>query len=151
MVFNDEKEFKTAEEFVDFFQKDSFFHTTNIYEANTFGRGSHIFRGQADSTWELKPSVFRSHDALNNFTPQHPGVFSGGDKTEWLGVQLHAELRSVTIFLDTADRIGIETPIDYSRRNDHNGLIDSLLNNKKFDYSQAIQFGYRYTGIKLKR
>lgn len=138
MIFNHEKEFKTAEEFVDFFQKDSFFRTKHIFDANSLGRGSHVFRGQADSTWELKLGVFRSPGALKDFTPQHPSAISERDKLGWLGLHLHAELRSITIFLETADRLGIETPIDYSRLKDHNELLDSLFNDKDFDYSQAF-------------
>jgi len=136
MIFNQECEFRTAEEFVDFFQKHSFFRTNKKWNANVDGRGGHIFRGQADATWKLYPSVFRSHKALVNFTPQTSGEYSGNNKISWLGWHLHAELRSVFIFLESADKLGIETPIDYARIRDHNLLIDSALNEKDYDYSQ---------------
>ncbi len=138
MIFNHEQEFKTAEEFVDFFQKHSFFRTTRIWEANTIGRGAHIYRGQADGEWDLKPSVFRSDDALANFTPQPPGKYIADQKVRWLGHHLHAELRSVFIFLVAADKLGIETPIDYSRLKDHQELIFSAMNDKDYDYSEAF-------------
>lgn len=138
MIFSDEREFKSAEEFVDFFLKDQFFRTKHVYQANTTGRGNHIFRGQADSKWELKPGVFRSHDTLNKFTPQPPGKFDINSKFAWLGLHLHAELRSVRIFLETADRLGVETPIDYSWLKDHTDLIDNLLNNEKYDFSEVF-------------
>jgi len=138
LIFNHEEHFKTAEEMIDFFQKDSFFRTSRIWEANTIGRGNHIYRGQADAEWHLKPSVFRSHDALVNFTPQPPGVYTPKSKIMWLGLHLHAELRSVFLFLEAADKLGIETPIDYSRIKDHYDLISSALNDKDYDYSEIF-------------
>lgn len=138
MIFNDKQKFKTAEEFVDFFQNHSFFRTTRIWEANTIGRGAHIYRGQADAKWELKPSVFRSHDALNNFTPQPSGKYIAEHKIRWLGLHLHAELRSVFIFLEAADKLGIETPIDYSRLKDYQKLIFSAMNDQDYDYSKVF-------------
>lgn len=135
VIFNHEQQFETAEEFIDFFQKHSFFRTRGIYEANTIGRGGHIYRGQANANWELKPSVFRSHESLNNFTPQPPGKYDPEYKVRWLGHHLHAELRSVFIFLEAADKLGIETPIDYSRVKDHQELIYSAMNNQNYDYS----------------
>lgn len=138
MIFNHKQKFDTAQELVDFFQKHSFFRTTRIWEANVVGRGGHIYRGQADSDWELTPSVFRSNDALNEFTPQPPGKYVPEAKIRWLGHHLHAELRAVFIFLETADKLGIETPIDYSRVKDHYELIYSAMNDKDYDYSCAF-------------
>lgn len=138
MIFNHEKKFETAEEFVDFFQKHSFFRTTKKWEANTVGRGGHIYRGQADAKWKLYPSVFRSHEALVNFTLQTSGKYSGKNKKSWLGWHLHAELRSVFIFLEAADKLGIETPIDYARIRDHNQLINAALNEEDYDYSEQF-------------
>jgi len=138
VIFNHEEHFETAEDMIDFFQKSSFFRTSKIWEANTIGRGHHIYRGQADAEWALKPSVFRSDDALVNFTPQPPGTYTPDSKTMWLGLHLHAELRSIFIFLEAADKLGIETPIDYSRINDHYKLIYSALNNGNYDYSEIF-------------
>ena len=135
MIFNHEQEFATAEEFVDFFQTHSFFRTKSKWETNTVGRGGHIYRGQADAKWKLYPSVFRSHKSLDNFTLQAPIEYSGKNKLSWLGWHLHAELRAVFIFLETADKLGIETPIDYSRLRDHDKLINAALNEKDYDYS----------------
>jgi len=138
MIFNHEHKFKTAEEFIDFFQKNSFFRTNKKWNANTVGRGGHIYRGQANASWKLYPSVFRSHNALVDFAPQVSGEYSGENKELWLGFHLHAELRSVFIFLETADKLGIETPIDYTRINDHKKLIDAALNEKSYDYSEPF-------------
>lgn len=135
MRYNHQQEFNTAEEFIDFFQNNSFFRTRTIWDANSSGRGGHIYRGQADSSWELKPSAFRSHDALSGFTPQSPGKYNPNQKKLWLGMHLHAELRSVFIFLEAADKLGIETPIDYSRIKDDSEAINSTFNDNNYDHT----------------
>ncbi len=138
MIFNHEQEFDTAEELVDFFQKHSFFLTTRLTEANASGRGGHIYRGHSDSEWELLPSVFRSYETLDNFTPQPPGDYVPKYNLRWLGHHLHAELSAVFIFLETADKLGIETPIDYSRVQSHKKLIYDAMNDKGYDYSKVF-------------
>lgn len=138
MIFNSENTFNTAEELVDFFQKNSIFRTNGKWKANTVGRGGRIYRGQADAEWELIPSVFRSYGALVDFAPQTSGEYSHNNKISWLGWHLHAELRSVFIFLETADKLGIETPIDYARIRDHDQLINAALNEKDYDYSEPF-------------
>lgn len=135
MAFNHEYAFSTAKELVDFFQTSDFFRTTHISQANTTGRGGHIYRGQSNASWELIPKVFRAHDALVDYTFQVPGEFDPQHKLQWFGMHLHAELRSVFIFLEAADKLGIETPIDYVRVKDHQELIYSALNSKDYDYS----------------
>mgnify|MGYP006414007731 CR=1 FL=1 len=138
MIYNDQQDFDTAEEMVDFFQKNDFFRTTNIWNTNTIGRGGHIYRGQADANWELKPSVFRATDSLVNFTSQPPSTYTPTQKISWLGQHLHAELRSVFIFLETADKLGIQTPIDYTAVKDYEEILTHALNNKDYDYSPAF-------------
>lgn len=122
MIFNHEGSFKTAKELVDFFQTQDFFRTTTIWDAHRTGRGGHIYRGQADASWSLTPSAFRSQEVFANFNAQSPGEYDAAQKLRWLGSHLHTELRSVFIFLEAADKLGIETPIDYSRIKDHYDL-----------------------------
>ena len=136
MIFSEQIQFDKAEELVDFFTKNPVFRTTSLWEAHAAGKGSHIFRGQADASWELKPSVFRFNDSLNDFTPQPPEAYQAGQIKTYLSLHLHAELRSVFIFLEEADKLGIETPIDYTRIKDHSDLFkdifdDNLENFKK--------------------
>ncbi|MFK7975040.1 MAG: hypothetical protein AB8C02_02845, partial [Halioglobus sp.] len=64
--------YESAEELLDFFIKDSWFRTTDKFSATATGRATMLFRGQSDATWELKPSVFRDGNPLENFTPQPP-------------------------------------------------------------------------------
>ena len=116
----DETRFGTAKELIDFIEsyESEGFRTDGKFEATSTGRGGHIFRGQSNSTWELIPAVFRnltnSPHPLSDFAAQLPGIFDKKtDKHQWLKRQLHAELWSVSEFLNTADKLGIETPINY--------------------------------------
>ncbi|MCF7966125.1 MAG: FRG domain-containing protein [Methylobacter tundripaludum] len=116
----DERHFDTAKELVDFIESNESesFRTAGKFEATTVGRGLHIFRGQSDSTWEIVPAVFRNLTApphpLSDFAAQLPGIYEKTtDKHQWLQSQLHAELWSVSEFLNTADKLGITTPINY--------------------------------------
>ncbi len=138
MIFNHQKDFESAEDFLHFFQNHHFFKTNNIWEANAIGRGGHIYRGQANADWVLKPTVFRKPDALRNYTPQIAGEYSGKNKLMWLGFHLQSEIRSVLIFLETADKLGIETPLDYSKVKEHYELISSAMNQNEYDYSTAF-------------
>lgn len=131
-------EFDKADELLNIFQNHHFYRTTEIWEANITGRGGFIYRGQPNADWKLIPKVFRSHKSLNNFTPQPPGPFLKKSKLLWLGLHLHAELRSIFIFLETADKLGIETPIDYSRIKDHYEVIDNAMNKKHYDETQEF-------------
>lgn len=135
MIYNHQKDFDTAERLIHFLLNDSLFKTTDIWQAQAIGTGGHIYRGQANADWKLKPSVFRSFDKLNEFTAQPPGEYIKDSKIKWLGLHLHAELRSVFLFLEMADKLGIETPIDYSRVKDHYDLMYNAINNDDYDYS----------------
>lgn len=135
MRYNHQQDFNTAEDFIDFFQKNQFFRTRTLWDVHKSGRGGHIYRGQADADWDLKPNVFRSHKALDNFTPQPPCEYDQNNKESWLGTHMHAELRSVFIFLETADKLGIETPIDYSRVKDYYEIINSAFNRREYDHT----------------
>ncbi|AFL74004.1 FRG domain-containing protein [Thiocystis violascens] len=122
-----EQKFSTADELVWFFQNNKFFRTNLIWEANGTGRNGYIFRGQADAKWKLTPAVFRENVRLEDFAPQLPSVH---DKTMIrLGTHMHAELRSVFIFLETADKLGIETPINYSKIEGRHKITNSVLAN----------------------
>jgi hypothetical protein len=138
LIFSEQKQFDKAEELVDFFAKNPVFRTTSLWEANTVGKGNHIFRGQADASWQLIPSAFRSHDSLNDFTPQSPGAYKSGQVKTYLSLHLHAELRSVFIFLEEADKLGIETPIDYTRLKDHSNLFKDIFDENLEDLKKEF-------------
>ena len=119
----------TAQEFIDFFNQHHWLRTIHEYSAYSYGLNGFIFRGQANTKWKLTPSAFREN-SLRQYTPQ---IASGlhdyqGDLRGWLGWHLHAELRAVFLFLETADRLGIATPIDYGTLREHTELVSAALN-----------------------
>jgi hypothetical protein len=120
---------ETADEFIDYFRQHRWLRTTHEYSAYYMGLNGFIFRGQSDSEWRLTPSAFREN-ALRDYTPQTACALQPGrkDLRGWLGWQLHAELRAVFLFLETADRLGIPTPIDYSTLKDHTELFNAAFN-----------------------
>jgi|HubBroStandDraft_1064217.scaffolds.fasta_scaffold176933_1 hypothetical protein len=123
---------KTAEEFLSYFRQHRWLRTRKIHETSYEGLGGFIFRGQANAEWELLPSAFRP-DRLRNYSAQTAGLLPSDVKglKSWLAFQLHAELNAVYRFLETADRLGISTPIDYTNVNEHSELINSLLSQQE--------------------
>lgn len=141
LIFDDEKEFNTASEFVDFFLKNRVFRTKRIWDIDTVGIGNHIYRGHADAEWDLMSRVFRSTKALDDYTPQTIGDLSNylpDMKSAFIGVHMFAELRAVFLFLDEADRQGIETPIDHSRLRDHSDQIAKAWLNSEADFTASF-------------
>jgi hypothetical protein len=137
MPYTEDKACETADEFLDYFNSHRWLRTNNEYEANAVGLNGFIFRGQADGEWKLIPSAFRE-DSLRAYTPQTAGALQSNstDLRAWLGYHLHSELRAVFLFLETADRLGISTPIDYTNINEHTELITAALqqqNTKSYD------------------
>lgn len=88
------------------------FRVNDLYDATERGLGGWIFRGQANASWSLRPSAHRDGDPLARFAPQSKAFF-GTEGPKGFGGQLHAELRAVYRFLETADKLGIATPLDY--------------------------------------
>jgi hypothetical protein len=128
MPYSQEKHFTEVDDFIDYFFHHPWLRTDNEYTANFPGLGGFIFRGHSDSEWQLTPSAFRA-DALRSFSPQTAGDLERGRSNlrSWLGWQLHAELRAMFLFLETADRLGIPTPIDYANVNEHDEVITAAL------------------------
>lgn len=63
---------------------------------------------------------------IAGFTPQpppDPGTKCFTREQYW-GLHQHAELRAVYGFLEEADRLGIETPLDYSTMRLHTKLLN---------------------------
>ena len=139
MSYTEDKSCDTAEEFVDYFRCHRWLKTTNEWIANFPGIGGFIFRGQADTKWQLIPSAFRNGNPLSEYAPQTPGP-SQPTSTEprvWLGWHLRAELRAVFLFLETADRLGIPTPLDYANVYEHSELIQAALNQQESESYDA--------------
>lgn len=138
-MITDDRLIDTAEEFLDFFLKNARFRTTNRFVASSPGKGMSIFRGQSDSTWGLVPTAFR-YDPFTDFATQPPTALrTEGEPLSWhLGFQLQAELRAVWLFLDSADQLGIPTPIDYTTINEGREIIEAAIRDQDYDFSEMF-------------
>lgn len=131
--------FSEAREVIDFFLHDVAFRTDSKMKANITGKNGIVFRGQSDAKWDLIPTVFRAGDSLVQFTPQPPPAQIGSAGIRpYLGRHLHAESRAVYIFLESADSMGIPTPLDYLETKKGNALMQAAVeNNVNYDYDEA--------------
>jgi hypothetical protein len=131
--------FKSAESLLNYFLTSSDFRTHDHYSANLPGSGHFIFRGQSDANWRLLPRAFRPN-AFDEFTPQPPPTLGAQlDRPKHLGFQLHAEARSVFIFLEEADRLGLPTPLDYTSNDEVNDYMRAAWEGRQgFDFSRPF-------------
>lgn len=120
-----------VDKFLDF----DWFKTKSPWHIGMTGKGGAIFRGQSDAAWHLSPTAFRP-GKLKEFTLQPPS--SNGSRREKLGTHMHAEVRSVFHFLQTADSLGIPSPIDYTTTKEGMDLIEAAINNRDADYDREF-------------
>lgn len=152
-----ETQFSEAREVIDHFLNNAEFQTGDKFIATTQGKAGVIFRGQSNDKWPLLPTAFRPSTDWAKFTPQPPSNLGGNTKKSLLKT-LHAEATAINLFLETADTLGITTPIDYAI-SQHN--IKSIfearrkaLNKKQIidfdniflinDYSRAVALAQHY-------
>jgi len=135
MIYQHDELFEDPLQLIDYFLKHSWFRTHTKFDAHSTGKGGMIFRGQSNANWPLEPSAFRN-GTLRDFTPQPPPDLVLPTQLKLhLGLQLHAEARAVYLFLESADSMGIPTPLDYSTTKHGLDLIIAALNEKDdFDY-----------------
>jgi hypothetical protein len=126
----EEQSFKKAKDLVEFLISDSVLAPETRFDLDNVAATRYIFRGQADSNWKLLPTVHRSTNCLSQFTPQPPES-EIGDSNEYLAMHMHAELRSVHLFLTAADREGLVTPLDYANVALHLRDMQDLLHPEK--------------------
>ncbi len=127
--------FDTPRKMVDAFLDTSWFKTERPWQIGMAGKGGMIFRGQSDTAWNLTPSGFRD-GCFAKFVPQRPG--KTGHVRGRLGAHLHAEGRSVFLFLQAADALGIQNPIDYTTTRDSADLVNAALNHLDADYERPF-------------
>ena len=136
MTYSIDKHCNTAEEFIDYFSSALFLKPKHIFDAYNIGLNGFIFRGHSDYSWTLLPTAFRSGNPLKDYTPQTAGIPENNDFDPicHLGWHMHSELRALFIFLETADKLGIDTPIEYTNLKEHNELINNALDSKYDDH-----------------
>jgi hypothetical protein len=139
MTYYHDERFDDPRKMIDFFIQDDWFRTSTKYDANRTGKGGMIFRGQSDAKWDMLSSAFRK-GSLKNFTPQPPDdKFDPASSRRYLGHHLHAEGRAVYIFMESADSMGIPTPLDYTTTKHGLELILAALNDREdYDYNQPF-------------
>jgi hypothetical protein len=136
-MFDEDHSFTTARELIDCFLDENILSPKGLFDVSERLTSGYLFRGQARKNWPLLPSAHRSPESLKNYTPQPPGseAFKHGSKREYLALHLHAELRAVQLFLEAADKVGIDTPLDYSTLHLHQKMFDDLLSENENELS----------------
>lgn len=144
-MFDHDLNFETAKDLIDFLLGDNVLSPKSLFDVSERLTSGYLFRGQSNIKWSLTPSAHRPSKPLENYTPQPPNHIptEKSDRREYLASHIHAELRAVQLFLESADHIGIQTPLDYHVLSLHDELIDSLFSKEdtleNFDFP-APQF-----------
>ena len=132
-MFDIDESFATARELIDCFLDENVFSPKNLFDVSERLTSTYLYRGQARKDWPLLPAAHRSPDSLKNYTPQPPSAaaletaLKRDELKDYMATHMHAELRAVQLFLEAADKIGIETPLDYSTLFLHQEILDDLL------------------------
>lgn len=142
-----DKQFDEAKDLVNHFLGDQF-QTSDKLTANLPGTNGYIFRGQSRFLWPLKPNAFRDDTRWEKFTPQPPQ--KNEDAKRWVLKQVHAEKLSIDFFLETADSLGITTPIDFLAIKETTDSIFHALQ-KALDKGDDIDFNGVYPLKKYSR
>lgn len=134
-MFDKDLCFKSARELIDCFLDDNTLTPKSLFDVSERLTSGYLFRGQARKDWSLIPSAHRAPESLENYTPQPPGpdAFKRGSRREYLALHLHAELRAVQLFLESADKVGINTPLDYNSMSLHQKLFDDLISENEIE------------------
>lgn len=127
--------FASPRQLVDAFLDIEWFKTLHPSQYGMSGKGGMIFRGQSDTAWKLTPSGFRD-GSYEKFVDQPPR--KRGHVRRTLGIHLHAEMRSVFLFLQAADSLGLPTPIDFTTTQEGMDLVEAALNRSDADYSRSF-------------
>lgn len=112
-MYDVDESFETARDFFNFLLEDNIFEPKSVFDVSEKVTNNYIFRGQAQKSWNLLPTAHREHNKLEDYTPQPPHK-GEKERNGYVCSQTHAELRSVYLFLEAADHVGLKTPIDYS-------------------------------------
>lgn len=109
-MYDHDLSFNSARELFDYLLSENIFEPSSVFDVSERFVNGYIFRGQGNKEWELIPTAHRCLNQLEYFTPQPPTNKTGN----YLGFHNHAEIRAVYLFLEAADKIGIDTPLNYN-------------------------------------
>jgi FRG domain len=111
--FEYDRKFKSAKQLANFLLSD-LFHVNSVTEANLPGRKGFLFRGICDSQYTCLPSALRPSNPLQSFMWQVPPYDRlVARPLRYLPAMIHQESRAAYLFLEAADKLGVETPVDY--------------------------------------
>jgi hypothetical protein len=96
----------------------------------------YIFRGQGDSRWQLVPSALRPNTPLGYLSHQFSRM-AGPSQPPWH--QGIAEFTALMEFLQLADKVGLEIPVDHKWLRDWNPLDNSLFRSERGEQSWPWQ------------
>jgi hypothetical protein len=127
-MFDENISFNTARDLMDCFMDENVLSPKGLFDVSERLTSGYLFRGHAREEWRLLPVVHRSPSCLANYTPQPPSsrMLEDDSLTRYLALHLHAELRAIQLFLEAADHVGIDTPLDYHSLLLHNELFQNL-------------------------
>lgn len=139
-MFDEDVSFNTARELIDCFMDDNVLSPKGVFDVSERLMSGYLFRGHAKEDWRLLPVVHRSPDCLENYTPQPPSfrTLEDGNLRQYLKLHLHAELRAIQLFLEAADHVGINTPLDYPSLLLHNELFNNLMSEHERDIDTSF-------------
>lgn len=139
MKYDEDQELTSARELFDTLMEWPF-RPDDLFDAAARGACGYVFRGQASQDWPLVPRVHRDASVLRDYVAQAPGAYDPQrwSLREYLGLSLHAEIGAVNNFLEEADRLGFQTPLDYRNLGHHTALINAVLNDREPDLSEAF-------------
>ncbi|CAI2314408.1 FRG domain-containing protein [Vibrio parahaemolyticus] len=112
-MYDYDHSFDSARELFDYLLSQNIFEPNSVFDVSERFVNGYIFRGQGNKEWELIPTAHRSLNMLEHFTPQPP-TDRTDDVKDYLRFHNHAEIRSIYLFLEAADRIGVSTPLNYT-------------------------------------
>ncbi|MGZ6480351.1 MAG: FRG domain-containing protein [Bdellovibrionales bacterium] len=136
-----DEEFGEAKDVLDHFLSNDKFQTNDRFSATSFGKNCYVFRGHSNFKWPLLPSAFRPETDWSKFTPQPPN--ESQDTKRWLLNKLHSEAIAIKFFLETADAMGLTTPIDYlANQNAIKSCFDAR--NSALNNDEEIEFDFVY-------
>lgn len=139
-MFDKDISLKSPRELIDCFLDEIDLAPRSLFDVSERLTSGYLFRGQARKDWSLIPSVHRTTDALKNYTPQPPSqnISEKSDRRNYLGKYIHAELRAVQLFLESADKVGINTPLDYNSLALHQKIFEDLNSGQEIELNSEF-------------
>jgi hypothetical protein len=140
-------DFETADDLINYLLEDQEFRIRNVFDATSRGVNGRIFRGQPSITTQLLPSAHRHPSRFAHYVPQPPSPIPSA--VEWNSLDsrarclhlmgwMHAEVRAVHLFLEQADKLGLETPLDYQALYANQPTVDAVAKGEEGAWTRSF-------------